>query len=69
MFRKMMEKKTSLEMCLEMHKDLRSVLSCMDGCDKEDLRDSFLISKIADLQERVNKLEDKQSNELQELSI
>lgn len=65
----MMEKKTSLEMCLEMHKDLRSALSCMDNCDKEDLRDSFLISKIADLQERVNKLEYKQSNELQELSI
>lgn len=56
-----MEKKTSLEMCLEMHKDLRSVLSCMENCDKEDLRDSFLISKIADLQERVNKLEEKLS--------
>lgn len=54
-----MENKTALETCLEMHNDLRSVLSCMDGCDKNDLRDSFLIAKIADLQQRVDALEEK----------
>ena len=64
----MIENKTALEMSLEMHRDLRSSLSCMDGCDKDDIRDSFLISKIADLQERILFVENKLKEcELQKL--
>lgn len=64
----MIENKTALEMSLEMHRDLRSALSCMDGCDKDDIRDSFLISKIADLQERILFVENKLKEcELQKL--
>lgn len=54
--------KTVLETALEIHQDLRHALSCTDGCDKADIRDSFLIQKIAELQERINSLEEK--NEL-----
>lgn len=54
-----MEKKTALQMSLEMHHDLRNALSCMDGCDKEDIRNSFLISKITALQEQINSLEER----------
>lgn len=54
-----MEKKTSLEISLEMHQDLRHVLSCTDGCNKDDIRDSFLIQKIVELYERINVLEEK----------
>lgn len=56
-----MENKTALEMSLEMHQDLRHALSCVDGCDKEDIRNSFLISKIAELQERMNVVEQRLS--------
>lgn len=56
-----MGKMTALEMGLEMHKDLRSALACVDGCDKEDIRNSFLISKIAALQEQITLLEERLS--------
>lgn len=52
-----MAKKTVLETALEMHQDLRHALSCTDGCDKSDIRDSFLIQKITELQERIDVLE------------
>ena len=49
--------KTALELSLEMHQDLNHALTCVDGCDKEDIRTSFLIEKIASLQERLDRIE------------
>ena len=40
--------KTILEASVEMHNDLRRALACMDGCNKDDIRDQFLIAKIAE---------------------
>lgn len=49
--------KTALESALDMHQDLNHALACVDGCDKDDIRTSFLIEKIAALQERLDRIE------------